>query len=388
MIDTARTSPRQVRITIALLWSVVPHGLAVTVLNGVALVMTDRRLPHAPVTQNAEAVPVALREYAGFAWGRTALIGLFFVAAALAFGLLARAAWQGARRWPAVPLLAGVLAVLHTIGLVLVAGLNPVTGYGPRLFPVNGALFSGAPFDMAAAAPPWYLPALAALLVLGWAGQLAGLILLARPATVRWYTRKETAGEAAGDTAAPAEDTTGEPAVPAGRTRAIPLMALGPVFVAVVTAFNHTAIRLTENAADPALVEHVVSAARTAMFVDSAFLGVPAVALAILGTHPRLRTRPGALLTSGVLTVLYLLALVVAQVYNPLSTGVLTDDQSGFSEHIPPWYLPALTIIQSIAALVHLAALAELVTRARGPLIARSPSCPPSTTSRRPGPRR
>ncbi|MGV9533077.1 hypothetical protein ACWDR9_05435 [Streptosporangium sandarakinum] len=388
MIDTARTPPRQVRITIALLWSVVPHGLAVTVLNGVALVMTDRRLPHAPVTQNAEAVPVALREYAGFAWGRTALIGLFFVAAALAFGLLARAARRGARRWPAVPLLAGVLAVLHMIGLVLVAGLNPVTGYGPRLFPVNGALFSGAPFDMAAAAPPWYLPALAALLVLGWAGRLAGLILLARPATVRWYTRKETAGEAAGDTAAPAEDTTGEPAVPAGRTRAIPLMALGPVFVAVVTAFNHTAIRLTENAADPALVEHVVSAARTAMFVDSAFLGVPAVALAILGTHPRLRTRPGALLTSGVLTVLYLLALVVAQVYNPLSTGVLTDDQSGFSEHIPPWYLPALTIIQSIAALVHLAALAELVTRARGPLIARSPSCPPSTTSRRPGPRR
>ncbi|MGV9596491.1 hypothetical protein ACWDR1_07485 [Streptosporangium sandarakinum] len=377
MIDTTRTPPRQARITIALLWSVIPHGLAVTVLNGVALVMTDRRLPHAPVTQNAEAVPVALREYAGFAWGRTALIGLFFMAAALAFGLLARTTRRGVRRWPAVPLLAGVLAVLHTIGLILVAGLNPVTGYGPRLFPVNGALFSGAPFDMAAAAPPWYLPALAALLAIGWAGQLAGLILLARPATVSRYARKGTA-----------EDTAGEPAVPAGRTRVIPLMALGPVFVAVVAVVDHTAIRLTENAADPALVEHVVSAARTAMFVDSAFLGVPAVALAVLGTHPRLRTRPGALFASGVLAVLYLFALVVAQVFNPLSTGVLTDDQSGFSEHIPPWYLPVLTVVQSIAALVHLAALAELVTRARGPLTARSPSCPPSTTSRRPGPRR
>ncbi|MFF0307031.1 hypothetical protein ACFYSC_06370 [Streptosporangium sp. NPDC004379] len=352
MIDTSGTPPRQVRVATALLWSVVPYGLAVTVLNGVALVMTDRRLPQAPVTMNADAVPVALREFAGFAWGRTALIALFFAVAAVASGLLARAARRGVRRRSGrIPLFAGLLAIPYTIGLALAGGLNPVLAYQSRLFRVgDGSLAAGAPFDMAAAAPSWYLLPLAALLATGWACQLAGMILLTRPATVGWYAGQETAA-------------------PARQPRTVLTAALGPVFVAVIAAYNQAAIWLTENAADRAAsvgsVASVADSARHAALIQSALLGVPAVALAILRVHPLLWTRPAALFASGVLTVLYLLALTPAQLANPLSTGVLPDDQSGFSEHIPPWYLPALTVIQVLAALTQLAALAE---RSRGSL--------------------
>lgn len=343
MTETASVPPWQVRGAVVLLWSVVPIGLIVGVINVVAVAATDAALPYAPVVVNADDVPEALRQFAGAALERAALIALGFAAAALLLGTLASLVRRGVRRRPAaLPLLAGVIGTAYLLGLTVAYLGNPISSFER----VQGAdaLLSQVPFDMDAATPPWFAPALAVTLMAAATAQLTALVLISGRTTTTWVRRP-----------APEE---GAPA------RAAVLAQLGPAFVAVYALVGYAAIWVAGDAAGGGWsVRMTAGSANTATTVFTALLGVLALLLTWCARRAPAGAGAGALTAAGVLTVLYLLALYAAWRFNAISPYVLSDDQSGFSEARPWWQPPALTLTLALAALAQVAGLAGLSGR-------------------------
>ncbi|MEU7003820.1 hypothetical protein [Nonomuraea sp. NPDC046570] len=347
MTETASVPPWQVRCAVVLLWSVVPIGLVVGVINVVAVAATDAALPYAPVVVNAEDVPEALRQFAGVALERAALIALGFAAAALLLGTLASLVRRGVRRRPAaLPLLAGVIGTAYLLGLTVAYFGDPISSFER----VQGAdaLLSEVPFDMDAATPPWFAPALAVTLTAAATAQITAMVLIAGRTTTIWVRRPT-----------PEEGTSARAAV---------LAQLGPAFVAVYALVGYAAIWVAGDAAGGGWsVRMTAGSANTATTVFTTILGLLALLLTWCARRARRGTPAGAgsgaLTSAGVLTALYLLALYAAWRFNAISPYVLSDDQSGFSEARPWWQPPALTLTLALAALAQVAGLAGLSGR-------------------------
>jgi hypothetical protein len=301
------------------MWSALPNGVVIVVTLVVTAVMTGRQLPFIPVLGYEHMVPRAIAFFGDFAAGRIALIAVFLLTAGLAFALLARAVRRGA---PAAPLIAGLLTAAYLTGLLLVFDANPITDYRYQWLPIGPGLgLAGMPFDPEMATPDRYLPTLAGLLVIAGVAQGVAMVLVARSV----------------------------PSV-AGR-RSAPLKA-APAFAVAYAAINLVVAQIAWNETG---VDYVAGQARIATLVNTAFMAVPALVLA-------LRARASALY--GFMTVIYLLTLLEAWYFNPLGTRVLSNDDSGFSDVLLSWQPHAITAVVVAAALTQLAGVVSLMRRA------------------------
>ncbi|MEV4164959.1 hypothetical protein [Nonomuraea dietziae] len=304
-----------------LTWFPLPFGLIVVVVNFFAVRDVNGRLPAAPVEVNEDVAPQAIAAFIPFAQGRIALLGACFIAATLLFGLVE----FGLSRRPAGLVLGtGFLSAAYMAAMPVVYVLNPVTGYD-ELFPVPSGGYATMPFDMGALSPPWYLPLLGLVLA---AAAIAQLL------AVRGIVRRDAV-------------------LPLSPWSAW-LLLLPLAFLLAFAAANLVSDRIARATAPPGSFWEA-DFALDLMLQVCAFAVVPAAGLALHGILLRRHgLRPRSLLIVGVFTVVYLLTLLLVALGN---LQMYSNEQSGFSEHLPGWREEVTTGILGAAALVQLAAL-------------------------------
>ncbi|MEU4325219.1 hypothetical protein [Nonomuraea dietziae] len=304
-----------------LTWFPLPFGLVVVVVNFFAVRDVKGRLPAAPVEVNEDVAPQAIAAFIPFAQGRIALLGACFIAATLLFGLVE----FGLSRRPAGLVLGtGFLSAAYMAAMPVVYVLNPVTGYD-ELFPVPSGGYATMPFDMGALSPPWYLPLLGLVLA---AAAIAQLL------AVRGIVRRDAV-------------------LPLSSWSAW-LLLLPLAFLLAFAAANLVSDRIARATAPPGSFWEA-DFALDLMLQVCAFAVVPAAGLALHGILLRRHgLRPRSLLIVGVFTVVYLLTLLLVALGN---LQMYSNEQSGFSEHLPGWREEVTTGILGAAALVQLAAL-------------------------------
>ncbi|MEV0145872.1 MULTISPECIES: hypothetical protein [unclassified Nonomuraea] len=304
-----------------LTWFPLPFGLVVVVVNFFAVREVNVRLPTAPIEMNEQVAPQAIDAFIPFAQERIALLGAFFIAAALLFGVVE----LGLSRRPAGLVLGtGFLSATYVAAMPVVYVLNPVTGYDER-FPHSPGGYLTVPFDMGTLSPPWYLP------LLGW---ILATAAIAQLFAVRGVVRRDAV-------------------LPPSSGRAW-LLLLPLAFLLAFAATNFVSDRIARATAPPGSFWEADYALELMVQV-CAFAAVPAAALALYGILLRRSgVRARSLLLVGVLTVIYLLTLLLVAGGNLL---MYADEQSGFSEHLPGWRDQVTTGILGGAALMQLAAL-------------------------------
>ncbi|MER5650446.1 hypothetical protein [Streptosporangium sp. NPDC002524] len=309
-------------------WFPLPFGLLVVIVGFFAARDVRGRLPGAPAEVNEHVVPQAIDAFVPFVQGRLALLGAFFVAAALLFGVVE----FGSRRPVSLVLGTGFLSAAYVAAMPVVYVLNPVTGYD-EWFPDPSGGYATMPFDMGALSPPWYPPLLGVLLAAAAIAQLS---------TVRGVVRRD--------------------AVLPPSPRSAWLLSLPLAFLLVFAAANLVSDRIARATAPPASFWEADSALEL-MVLGCAFALVPAVALALYGI--RLRGHGAGsrtLLLVGVFTLLYLLMLPLMALNNLM---MYSNEQSGFTEHLPAWREEITVGVLGAAALAQLAALLLLARRGR-----------------------
>jgi hypothetical protein len=313
-----------------LTWFPLPFGLVVVGVDFFAVREVNGRLPTAPVEANEHVVPQAIAAFIPFAQGRIAWLGAFFIVAALLFGLVE----LGLRRRPSGLMLgAGVLSGAYLAAMPVVYVLNPVTGYDQD-FPDSPG-YATMPFDMGPLAPPWYLPLLGCTLAAAAIAQLFAL---------RGIVRRDAH-------LPPSPWNTW-------------LLLLPSAFLLVFAAANLVSDRIARATAPPASFREADFALEV-MWRGFAFAAVPAAALALCGVlQRRYGLGPHSLLVVGGLTVVYVLTLPIAA---GAGLAMYSDEQHGFTEHLPRWREAVTVGILGASALVQLAAVPLLARRGKPP---------------------
>jgi hypothetical protein len=322
-----------------LTWFPLPFGLFVVVVNFFAVRDVNGRLPAGPVEANEHLVPQAIDAFIPFAQGRIALLGAFFIAATLLFGLVE----FGLSRRPAGLMLGtGFLSAAYMAAMPVVYVLNPVTGYNEEFLDPPGG-YATMPFDMGALSPPWYLPLL---------GLILATAAIAQLLAVRGVVRR---------------DTVLPPSSPWNAW----LLLLPLAFLLAFAAANLVSDRIARTAAPPGSFWEA-DFALDLMLQVCAFAVVPAAGLALHGILLRRHgLRPRSLLIVGVFTVVYLLTLPLVALGN---LQMYSNEQSGFSEHLPGWREEVTTGILLAAALVQLAAFPLLARRGKSQMTGAEPA--------------
>ncbi|MFI6389952.1 hypothetical protein [Nonomuraea sp. NPDC050540] len=310
-------------------WFPLPFAFAVVVINVLAVREVMDRLPGAPIDANEHVVPRAIAAYLPFAQGRVALLAGVFVVAALLFALVE----LGLGGRPAgLALGAGFLCATYLVAMMAVFALNPVTGYDEE-FPEPSGGYSTMPFDMGALSPPWYRPLLGGVLL---AAAIAQIV------AVRGLLRRQAH-------------------VPSA-SRGTWLLLLPSAFVLAFAAANFASDRIARATAPPGSFWEADYALRLMVQV-TAVAAVPAAGLAAHGILVyRNGVRPRSMLVVGVLTAAFVFTLPLVALGN---LQMYSNEQSGFTEHLPGWREAVTGGILGAAALVQLAAFPLLARRER-----------------------
>ncbi|MGH3392356.1 MAG: hypothetical protein ACRDOO_26090 [Actinomadura sp.] len=334
------------------MWSVLPFGLLVTAVNGLAVQQVRHRLPVTPPEANADTVRFAIEQFPVFGLRRTLVIAAGFLPAALVYCVLAWAVRRGDLRWPsAVILSAGVLVVVYALGCGWVYDHDPVIDFRSQVLEVPpGVAGNVSPWNMESVAPGWYRAALAWLLILSVVAQCAAVVLVTRAGAVGWMSR-------------PAATSGGD--VDAGTRRAALLLMSALGFVAAYAVVNAAAIRLAASGTPPLATREgplsVESGTHLQNLEVAILLAVWAVPLATYGVALlRRRARPGAVAMIGCLSPGYLLTLWWFTVTHPMTWESYGEYNAALREHQPGWHEPVLYGLLAAAVLVHLAALGAL----------------------------